>query len=83
MIEALEKKWTCDLPDFTFFIKKLDELFIDFDPTRYSGSEMYIKQMVRMAKQLKKRKLTKKTKKFTNSKTTMLVNDSFLLSFFL
>ena len=56
MIEALEKKRTCDLPDFTFFIKKLDELCIDFDPTRYSGSEMYTKQMVRMTKHLKKKK---------------------------
>ena len=68
MIEALEKKWTCDLSDFTFFIKKLDELCIYFDPTRYSGSEMYIKQMVRMAKQLKKKKLTKKTKNLATAK---------------
>ena len=42
MIEALEKKWTCDLPDFTFFIKKLDEVCVDFDPKRYSDREMYI-----------------------------------------
>ena len=62
LIEALEKKWTCDIPDFTFFVKKLDELCDDFDPIRYSDSEMYIEKLVRMAKQLKK-KINKSKKK--------------------
>ena len=62
LIEALKKKWTCDIPDFTFFVKKRDELCDDFDPMRYSNSEMYIEQLVRMAKQLKK-KINKSKKK--------------------
>ena len=62
LIEALEKKWTCDIPDFTFFVKNLDELCDDFDPMRYSDSEMYIEKLVRMAKQLKK-KINKSNKK--------------------
>ena len=35
VVEALEKKWTCNLPDFTFLIKNLDEICVDFDPTSY------------------------------------------------
>ena len=62
MIEALEKTWTFDLPDFTFFIKKLDELCVDLDPTRYS----YIEKLVRMVKQRKKNKSTKDIKKFSH-----------------
>ena len=66
MIEALEKTWTFDLPDFTFFIKKLDELCVDLDPTRYSDSELYIEKLVRMVKQRKKNKSTKDIKKFSH-----------------
>ena len=63
VIEALEKTWTFDLPDFTFFIKKLDELCVDLDPTKYSDSEIYIEKLVRMVKQRKINESTKDIKK--------------------
>ena len=43
-----------------FLLKKLDELCVDFDPKRYSDREMYIEKLVRIVKQLKKKKINKK-----------------------
>ena len=76
LIDALEKKWVADLPDLTLLINKIDERCDDFDPMQFVNSELCIEKLMKMSKELKKKKdkLTEKTQKnVCNSDTIMLV----------
>ena len=57
LINALEKKWVADLPDLTLLIYKIDELCDDFIPTQFVDSELYIEKLMKMSKELKKKKI--------------------------
>ena len=56
IINALENKWVADLPDLTLLINKIDELCDDFDPTQFVDSELYIEKLMKMSKELKKKR---------------------------
>ena len=56
IINALENKWVADLPDLTLLINKIDELCVDFDPTQFVDSELYIEKLMKMSKELKKKR---------------------------
>ena len=56
IINALENKWAADLPDLTLLINKIDELCDDFDPTQFVDSELYIEKLIKMSKELKKKR---------------------------
>ena len=51
-----KKKWVADLPDLTLLINKIDELCDDFIPTQFVDSELYIEKLMKMSKELKKKK---------------------------
>ena len=56
IINALENKWVADLPDLTLLINKIDELCDDFDPMQFVDSELYIEKLMKMSKELKKKR---------------------------
>ena len=49
----------------TLLINKIDELSDDFDPTQFVDSELYIEKLMKISKELKKKKdkSTEKTQK--------------------
>ena len=57
LINGLKKKQVPDLPDLTLSINKIDELCDDFDPTQFVDSKLYIEKLVKMSKELKKKKI--------------------------
>ena len=70
------EKWVADLPDLTLLINKIDKLCDDFDPTQFFDNKLYIEKLMKMSKDLKKKKdkSTEKTQKFfCSSKTITLV----------
>ena len=79
IINALENKWVADLPDLTLLINKIDELCDDFDPTQFVDSELYIEKLMKMSKELrKKKKINRKdTNKFLQQQNHC-VGDFFL-----
>ena len=64
------------MPDLTLLINKIDELCDDFDPTQLLDSELYIEKLMKMSKELERKKnnSTEETQKcFCNSKNITLV----------
>ena len=61
VIEALERKWTCDLPDFTFFIKKTWWTMCWFWPKEVFRQGNVYRKIGEDSKTIKKKK--KSTKK--------------------
>ena len=41
----------------TLLINKIDELSDDFDPTQFVDSELYIEKLMKISKELKKKKI--------------------------
>ena len=82
-----KKIWVADLPDLTLLINKIDELCDDFIPTQFVDSELYIEKLMKMSKELKKKKEDKSTEKtqriFCNSETITLVIFFFFVCNFL
>ena len=52
-----KKKWVADLPDLTLLINKTDERCDDFDPMQFVNSKLCIEKLMRMSKELKKKKI--------------------------
>ena len=50
------KKWFANLPDLTLLINKIDGLCDDFDPTQFVDSKLYIEKLMKMSKDLKKKR---------------------------
>ena len=45
---------------FDTFINKIDELCDDFDPTQFIDSELYIEKLMKISKELKKKKINRR-----------------------
>ena len=77
LISALEKKWTKDLPQFDLFLYNVKEQSLNVDPTNYEDSELYFEKLMKISKQLKRKKIKREKrrhKKFCSSfKTITLV----------
>ena len=58
-----KKIWVADLPDLTLLINKIDELCDDFIPTQFVDSELYIEKLMKMSKELKKKKKINRQKR--------------------
>ena len=50
------KKGVANLPDLTLLINKIDGLCDDFDPTQFVDSKLYIEKLMKMSKDLKKKR---------------------------
>ena len=59
LINALGEKWVADLPDLTLLINKIDKLCDDFDPTQFFDNKLYIEKLMKMSKELKKKKINR------------------------
>ena len=74
------------MPDLTLLIDKIDELCDDFDPTQFVHTKLYIEKLMKIFKELKKKKdnSTEKTQKIScNSETITLVIFFFFVCNFL
>ena len=47
------------MPDLILLIDKIDELCDDFDPMQFVDSKLYIEKLMKMSKELKKKKINR------------------------
>ena len=56
------------MPDLTLLINKIDGLCDDFDPTQFVDSKLYIEKLMKMSKDLKKKRQKRRKQIFGTAK---------------
>ena len=86
LISALEKKWTKDLLQFDQFLYNVKEQSLNFDPMNYEDSKLYFEKLMKISKQLKRRKIKKQKRRHIKNFVVVqnhYIGDFFILIFFL